>query len=186
MCLDYYRFRQLPLKLSFFLSLAKENQEAILSKLRQENKLLVELYAYCLMPNHFHLLVKQNHEAGISQFMRKAINSYSSYFNLAHKRSGPLLQGVFKAVRVETGEQLIHVSRYIHINPYVGHVVTRKKLSSYPWSSLMFYLDRTNSHFLNKEPVLSHFTSTEKYREFLLGEADYQRSRKKFEHLFLE
>lgn len=69
------------------------------------------------MPNHFHLLIKQTEQNGISEFVGKFSNSYTKYYNTKHNRVGALLQGQLKAVLIESGEQLIHVSRYIHLNP---------------------------------------------------------------------
>ena len=77
------------------------------------NEKLVEIICYCLMPNHFHFLIKQLKEKGISIFLSQLSNSYTKYFNVKYGRIGPLLQGAFKAVRIETDEQFIHVSRYI-------------------------------------------------------------------------
>ena len=77
----------------------------------------IQLLSYCLMPNHFHLLVKQLEHRSIDEFMRKLCTSYSLYFNKKYKRQGTLFQGRYKAVLIETEKQLIHVSRYIHLNP---------------------------------------------------------------------
>ena len=186
LCVDYYRFLELPVKLSYLLSMSKDKREEILTDLKKKNKILVQIYGYCLMSNHFHLLIKQSYENGISQFMRKASNSYSSYYNLLHERQGSLFQGVFKAVRIETDEQLLHVSRYVHINSYVGHLTSREGLFSYPWSSLPFYLNKAENNFVSKNPMVANFSSEEEYRHFLLDEADYLRSKKQLAHLFLD
>src|SRR3990170_308611 len=158
-CLMYYRFQKPPLKLSHFLVQSREDQNDILFKLSESDGKLVDLYCFCLMPNHFHLLIKQLTDKGISNFMRVIMNSYSSYFNLTKKRLGPLLQGIFKSVRIETDEQLLHVSRYIHINPLTGHTILREKLTSFPWSSLPEYLRKESvsedvtSKYINKRIV---------------------------------
>ena len=96
-------------------------------------KKVVDIISYCLMPNHFHLLIKQLRDGGISEFMRKLIHSYTKYWNTKRKTQGPLIQAMFKVVRIETDEQLIHTSRYIHLNPLVSFLV--KDLNFYPWSS---------------------------------------------------
>ena len=153
---------------------------------------LAEILCFCLMPNHFHLLLKQISDEGISHFIRKAANSYTRYFNIKNNRVGPLFQGAFKAVRIETDEQLLHVSRYIHINPLTGHIVLREKLTSFPWSSLPEYLrkeslsEEETSKYINKSIVLSHFTSVKGYKRFILDYADYKISQANFQHLFLE
>ena len=99
---------------------------------------MIEIICYCLMPNHIHFLIRQLKENGISKFMGQISNSYTKYFNTKYTRVGPLLQGPFKAVLIESDEQLIHVSRYIHLNPIVSGIV--KNLEDYPWSSYLEYI----------------------------------------------
>ena len=82
--------------------------------------------------NHLHLILRQLADNGISKFMANLSDSYVSCFNVKHKRKGPLFQGRFKAITVESDEQLIHLSRYIHLNPYTSYVVkTIPELFSY-------------------------------------------------------
>src|SRR3972149_5063142 len=171
-CLWYYRFRDPPLKLSHFLALSKDAQREVVERLRETRETIVEVYSFCLMPNHFHLLLSQTIDGGISDFMRKAVNSYSTYFNVLQERIGPLLQGVFQAVRVESDEQLIHVSRYIHRNPWIGHVIKRNDLRSFPWSSLPDYLESKSGTFITKERILSYFSSPLKYEKFVMDESE--------------
>ncbi len=135
------------------------------------NKKIVDIICYCLMPNHFHLLVKQLQDGGISEFMRKFIHSYTKYRNVKHKRQGPVFQGVFKSVRVESDEQLLHLSRYIHLNPYVSNLIQDLKL--YSWSSYNTYIDPVENQPLAKHEVLNFFKSTEDYQKFVLDQADY-------------
>ena len=77
----------------------------------------IDLLVYCLMPNHFHLLVHQKSENSIDRFTNSIFTRYSMYFNKKYKRVGPLFQGLYKAVRVGSEEQLLWLSRYIHLNP---------------------------------------------------------------------
>ena len=101
---------------------------------------LAQISAYCLMPNHFHLILKQIDEKGISEFMRKSLNSYTRYFNTKSNRIGPIFQGKFKAVLISSDEQLIHLSRYIHLNPFVAGLA--KTPQEYAWSSYNLYLQK--------------------------------------------
>lgn len=98
-----------------------------------KNPKILEIICYCLMPNHFHFLLRQVKNGGITEFISKISNSYTKYFNTKYKRVGPLLQGEFKAVTIETDEQLLHVSRYIHLNPFVAELV--EDLNLFPYSS---------------------------------------------------
>lgn len=105
------------------------------------------------MPNHFHLLLKQTKENGISKLVANFQNSYTRYFNLKNERVGPLFQGVFKALRVKTDEQLIHVSRYIHLNPYSSSVIKSfEELKRYPWSSVEEYLHPQTKKISFRQP----------------------------------
>ena len=144
---------------------------------------MVEVVSYCLMPNHFHLLLKQVTENGISTFLRKSLNSYTKYFNIKYERVGPLFQGQFKAVRIETDEQLIHVSRYIHLNPVVGHLV--KNLRSYEWSSYAEYLGEKNG-ICDKREVLNFFKRGKDYEQFVLDQVDYANKLEESKHLLLD
>jgi putative transposase len=100
----------------------------------------IELVAYCLMPNHFHLLVRQVNERSIESFMRCLMNSYVRYFNNRQKRVGSLFQDSYKAVRVESQRHLFQLERYIHQN--AGSIV--EDISRYKYSSL---------HWGKKRPV---------------------------------
>lgn len=157
---------------------------------RQKNKIEappVEILTYCLMPNHFHLLVKQIQENGITTFIRKLTNSYSKFFNTKNKRKGPLFEGRFRAVLIETNEQLLHVNRYIHLNPYSSYLVkTKNQLLSYPFSSLPEYLNPQALPKCTKEIILSQFKNISSYKEFLLDQADYQQTLDQIKHLSLD
>lgn len=78
---------------------------------------LVEIVAYCLMPNHFHLLIHEREEGGTSKFMQKVTTGYTMYFNKCHERSGSLFQGKFKATHVADDGYLRYLISYIHLNP---------------------------------------------------------------------
>jgi len=185
--LFYYQNKKPPLRYSKFLLLANSKRTQILEKLTQEKQFLVEIISYCLMPNHFHLLLKQLAENGISKFISNFTNSYTRYFNTKHKRTGPLFQGKFKAIRVETDEQLFHLSRYIHLNPYSSYVVkTLKDLENYSYSSLPEFLGKTQTNFCSKEIILDNFKNKSSYQKFVFDQANYQRKLEEIKHLLLE
>ncbi len=184
---EFYRFLLPPVRLSLFLEMSGEKRSEFWKQLERDKKKQVEIFCYCLMPNHFHLVVRQLEEGGISNFLRLVQNSYVKYFNLKYKRVGPLLQGQFKAIRIETDEQLLHVSRYIHLNPYSSFLVkSLEALKKYPWSSLPDYLEGKSKQFLNKEFILGFFSTLGDYQKFVFDQADYQRELDRIKHLTFE
>jgi putative transposase len=182
--INYYQHDSLLLRLSKFLLLSKEKKAKYIENLIEKGNLIVNINCFCLMPNHFHLLIKQAKDKGISKFMSQLQNSYTKYFNVKRKRIGSVFQGQFKAVRVETDEQLIHLSRYIHLNPYSSFVVkSKEELQIYPWSSLPDYLGKSKYPFLKKKIVSDFFESSKRYQKFIFDQADYQRSLEEIKHL---
>jgi len=186
LALNYYQYTNAPVKLSHYLSMPLFQREDILKGLEKEGKCLVEIVAFCLMPNHFHLLLKQLVDRGISLFMRKTGTSYGHYFNLRTDRIGPLVQGTFKAIRIVSEEQLLHMIRYIHINPYVGMVVKKDELLKYPWSSLGDYLRKQKSGLISEKVINEYFETAKGHLDFIKDEADFKRSQKELKHLSLE
>lgn len=183
--IKFYRFVKPPVRLSKFLTLPHERQKDILKAL-SEKETLIDVICFCLMPNHFHLLLRQKKDNGISKFLSNFQNSYTRYFNTRHERDGALLLDQFKAVRIETDEQLLHVSRYIHLNPYTSFVVkSLDELRTYPWFSLSNYL-RGEASFIDTHFVLSFFKNVKDYERFVFDQADYQRRLKEIEHLTIE
>ena len=148
-----------------------------------QNSKLIEIFSYCLMPNHFHFLIKQLKTNGISIFMSQTSNSYTKYFNTKFKRVGSLLQGTFKSVRIETDEQLIHVSRYIHINPVVSGLISKPQ--NYEWSSYSEYVDGI-SGYCSTDLILGLFASREEYRKFTEGQIDYGKSLELIKHQIID
>ena len=139
------------------------------------------------MPNHFHILVEQVVDNGISKFLSNFQNSYTRYFNSLNKKDGAIFLDQFKAVRIETKNQFLHVSRYIHLNPYSSYIVRRiSDIENYAWSSFKSYLLNDEDKIIDKTKILSFFKDQEKYREFVLNQADYQRELKRIQHLLLE
>ncbi len=183
----YYQNKNIPVRFSKFLTLSKEKRAEIIKNLKKQNNYIIEFISYCLMPNHFHILARQIEDQGIAKFIGNLSNSYTRYFNTKNKRNGPIFQGKFKAVRIEDDEQLLHVSRYIHLNPYTSYLVKNiKDIIEYPYSSLAEYLKLKSIQVINKEPVLTHFKTLKSFREFTFDQADYQRQLQNIKYLMLE
>lgn len=132
---------------------------------RKRRDLLVEILCFALMPNHFHFLLRQLVDGGISLFMKK-LGGYSLYFNQKHNRTGHLLQGRFKAVHIETDAQLMTVTNYIHLNrleliePKWKEKISNSKkarrfLESDRFSSYLDYIGEKNFPSVTKREFLA-------------------------------
>ena len=119
----------------------------------------VELNAYCLMPNHFHLLLFQTEEGAMKQLLQNVCSAYTAYFNKKYKRVGHLFQGVYKASLISTDSYVQHISRYIHLNP--------KDYLKWDYSSLPFYLGIKHASWVAPARILEMFESREEYMSFL-------------------
>ncbi|MDP3661753.1 MAG: transposase [bacterium] len=132
----------------------------------------VELVNFCLMDNHFHLTVRELKEGGTSKYMQRILNAYTKYFNTKYKRKGHLFEGPFKAVRVDSNVQLLHLSAYIHRNPRDMHA-WRGKEAEYPWSSLQdFIVENRWGRLLSTNVILEQFgkdseTQQKGYKKFV-------------------
>lgn len=123
----------------------------------------IKMVAFCLMPNHFHLMLYQEDQQAITQFMHTLSTSYSMYFNHKYDRVGPLFQGRFKAVWVDSDEYSMHLSRYIHCNP----LSLKQDIYTYPYSSLQYYLIQESPGWLSIEGVKQYFHDISKYKQFV-------------------
>jgi putative transposase len=128
----------------------------------------IQLIAYCLMPNHFHLMIKQYTKNAITIFMRSLATSYVGYFNRRYERSGPLFQSNYKAVLIETEPYLLHLSRYIHRNPLDLNDLngvqprTGSNLVRYPYSSYAEFLGKRKTKWIYPKEILDFFRTAQK------------------------
>lgn len=174
--IDFYRFRS-QISYSNFHNLGEKIKIAR-RELIYATPPLVKIFAYAIMPNHYHFLLQQHEDKGISMFMSNFQNSYAKYFNAKNNREGSLFKEMFKAVRIETDEQFLHVSRYIHLNPVTSYIIELDKLETYPYTSFPIYLTQ-NKSFVDSQTILSLSKSTKQYKDFVYDQADYQRDLKK-------
>ena len=127
----------------------------------------VELVSFCLMPNHFHLVLREVKEHGIARYMQRVLNGYTKYYNTKYGVSGHLFQGPYRAVLVEDNEQLIYLSAYVHRNPreLPGW---KNKEQKYEWSSYQDHIGENRwGKLLPTEMILEQFKTKNEYGEFV-------------------
>lgn len=130
----------------------------------------LDLNAYCLMPNHFHMLVYQRKEQGMTKFIQSVYTAYTMYFNKKYKRRGSLFENRFKAVEILTDSQLQHITRYIHLN--------HRDFRIWKHSSYHDYLNANQGReWLTPQSILKIFDSVKQYEEFVLDYEEAQRER---------
>jgi len=127
----------------------------------------VNLICFCIMNNHFHLLVREETDGGIPFYIQRIENAYTRYFNLSHERNGHLFQGPFRAVHIETNDQLLYTSAYIHRNPReLKNFKNKEQL--YQWSSFPDYLSTNRwPYLLNRELILEQFENSKEYQDYV-------------------
>ncbi len=174
---DLHEFNNIfPAENSYYLK--NKSFEVGLRKTNRKRELLVEIYAFCLMPNHFHLMLRQYVEGGITEFMRKIGTGYTNYFNQKYERVGSLFQGKYKLVRLDRQAYFFHLPNYIHLNPLgIGSVewqndVTKNLekamefLESYKWSSFLDYIGNKNfPSVINKDFLTKVLGSPSQYKK---------------------
>lgn len=140
----------------------------------------IELLAFCLMPNHFHLLVYNISEHGLTNLMRRTMTAYSMYFNKRHGRVGTLFQDTYKASMITDDTYLWHISRYIHLNPQdIG-----KNFEDYPYSSYRYFMGDKAAEWIKPDRILElHNHKVADYRKFV---KDYEASRKAIQEIKYE
>ncbi|MBI4066402.1 transposase [Candidatus Gottesmanbacteria bacterium] len=182
----YYHHAHVPMTLSAYYALPQTAKETMTARLNSDTRNSVSILAYCLMPNHFHLLIRQHIDLGIQKFMANIQNSYTKYFNTKYKRVGPLLQGIFKAVWIESDEQLLHVSRYIHLNPVASFLVSEAQILDYPWSSLPEYENRHDGGVCETTTILGMIKTRTAYRTFVCDQVGYAKTLGKIKYITID
>lgn len=131
------------------------------------NSRCIELVAFTLMPNHFHLILYELKEGGISNYMKRILGGYTKYFNTKNEVSGHLFQGPFKAVHIKDDPQLIYLSAYIHRNIREVEKWAGKE-HFFPYSSFKDYLEENRwGKLLKTDIIRDQFSDTEKYKLFV-------------------
>jgi len=149
--------------------------------LQPERRPIVNILCFCLMPNHYHLLIQPCQEDGVTKFMRKLGTGYTMYFNTKYQRSGALFQGKFKHILIKSERYFLHLTRYIHLNPLdLFQSDWREKgirnlnkarvfLEKYRWSSFLDYTGKKNfSSVICQDLICSLYPEGDKYKQFVL------------------
>lgn len=153
---------------------------------------IVDIGAYCLMRNHFHLLIREKQDQGISTFLSKLLTAYSKYFNIKYGRTGALFESNFKAVHADNDEYLKYLFAYIHLNPIKiiepdwrengisDEKQTRDFLGEYKYSSYLDYIklkDRPESAILEKSAFPEYFEHPSDFEGFIADWLNYPSSK---------
>lgn len=152
-----------------------------IQEILKNGKKIVDIICYSIMPDHYHLLIRERKENGIINFVHKCNTSVAKYINIRNERRGPLFENRFKAKHINENNYLLHLSLYIHLNPldfltgkeWREHGVkdwksARVKLLKYPWSSLNAYLEKENNPITSGTDIIAEqFDSKEDYENFL-------------------
>jgi len=180
----YYQIKDVPMRFSHFtenIDIKDFNREFIPFCERKE--MSVNILAFCLMPTHVHLVLQQIVAEGISHFMSNILNGYTRYFNIKHKRKGPLWEGRFKSILVKTNNQLLHLSRYVHLNPASAGIVDKPE--KWPYSSYQQYTGMSmDNSICQYKDVLN--VLPDDYRRFVEDRITYQKKLSEIKHLILE
>lgn len=148
-----------------------ENNFKNRSELGPPRAKLVDIVAFCLNPNHYHMLLTPLTEQGIEKFMQKFGAGFTLYFNEKYERTGALFQGRFKSSHIDSNEYLLHVAAYINLNDKVHQLgPPRPKLVRNSWDE---YLGKSKRNMCNKEIILGQFKNSSKYKKSTLESLKY-------------
>ncbi len=178
----YYSYEKPIMKFSQYKKIEQRKEANIVEDELLTKDCLVDIIAYCLMPTHLHLILAQLKDEGISLYMKNLLDSYTRYFNIKNDRKGPLWQGRFKSILIESDEQLLHLTRYIHLNPTSDSLVDKPE--DWEYSSYNEYLNNPDdalcsfSKYIEINPV--------SYKTFVETRKDYQERLSEIKHLCLE
>lgn len=180
----FYALENTPCKFSLWLKAQGQPNSKPALEFRGSPEKIVKILTYCIMPTHIHLILQQMKKNGISRYVNLVLKSYSKYFNEKLKRKGPLWEGRFKSVLVESDEQFLHLTRYIHLNPVTAFLVDDPK--DWEFSSYREYVG-----LIDEAKKVCNFSKyldmdVASYKKFVNDRINYQRELDKIKHLTLE
>lgn len=177
--IDYYNNNYIVTSFSQILKKAKYQYSNIIYPKKDG---LIKILSYCIMPDHYHLLIKILTDYPISKYINDVENSYTRYFNLKIKRKGPLWESSYRIIEISSNEQLLHVSRYIHLNPTTSGLV--EKPEDWLFSSYKDII--TDKDLLEKHLTEISIRSIKDYQKFINDNKDYQIKLKQIKRLLLD
>ncbi len=173
----YYALIQPPVKFSIYKTGPKKYKLDFSQR-------LISIISYCIMPTHIHLLLRQEKDLGIQKYMHKVLNSFSHYFNIKNQTRGGLFESRFKSVHIETDEQLIHLTRYIHLNPVTAYIT--EDPSQYKFSSYNQYMRGIATYPFEIAEIMNSFKNPDDYHQYVISRKEHQRQLSQIKHLTLE
>jgi putative transposase len=180
--LDYYNSGLINESFSKYLKRNDDNYNNCLSLFYPKEFPYLKFLSYCVMPDHYHLLLKILKDGCLSKYISDVENSFTRYFNIKFERKGPLWQTSFKAVRIKSDQQLLHVSRYIHLNPTTSGLVERPE--DWKFSSYQDFI--SNKKILEEMVTEISISHPVEYRKFVEDQKDYQKELKLIQKLILD
>lgn len=164
---------------------SEDNYLFLIEKLKKYSiELHVSVIAYCLMPNHYHFLVKQNGNIEAGLLPQNIFNGYTKAFNNSFERSGTLFEGPYKSIHVDKTEYVVHLCRYIHRNPFDAKIV--KDIEDWKFSNYLECVGKRKGVIFEKEFMIDHFGSVEGYEKFVLEYQVDSETKKAIEHYMLQ
>lgn len=173
----YYRSNESYLRYSKYRELHKELKLNLMNKIENKNTFRISLLAFTLMPTHYHLILKQNQQNGISFFMSQIQNSLTRFYNLKEGRKGSIFLQTFKSKLIESEAQFKHTTRYVHLNIFSGGLIKElTDIVNYPFSSFNEYVCPAGKILSEPDYALSMFDNNrERYKKFVFDNAEQQK-----------
>jgi len=180
--IKYYGKEKPEMKFSRYAELRRNNERNEVLSINRVKDDLVKIIAYCIMPTHIHLILRQEKKDGISIYMDRILGSHTRYFNIANDRKGPLWEGKFKNVMVDKDEYLYHLTRYIHLNPVTAHLV--EKPEDWIATSYNEYISKDKKGICSFEDALD--ITPNLYRDFVEERIEFQRNLAKIKRFMMD
>jgi len=151
---------------------------------RHSQRYGITIIAYCLMPNHYHFLLRQESDVPISKFINVLFNAYVQAVNRQQNRSGTLFEGRFRHVCIDREEYLVHLCRYIHLNPVKAGLVESPE--DWPYSSYLEWIGQRSGTLKDEDFIRGRFLTPESYQRFVADHDDEDRARKSMKRYILD